>query len=81
MDKKRYKVKIENGKIIPLEPIDIKDIKEGVVIFFDKDIKDFDYDPSSLMDLVGIIDAEPSYKELTPELIDSIVYEKPEDIH
>lgn len=37
MKKKQYKVKVENGNIIPLESIDINDVKEGVVIFFDKD--------------------------------------------
>lgn len=35
MNKKQYKVKIENGKIIPLEPIDLKNIKEGMIIFFE----------------------------------------------
>ena len=77
MRKKQYKVKVENGKIIPLEPLDIKDIKEGIVIFFEDELKDPDYDPSSLMDLAGIIDAKPSYERLTPEIIDSIVYDEP----
>lgn len=35
MSKKQYKVKIENGKIIPLEPFDLENIKEGMIIFFE----------------------------------------------
>lgn len=35
MNKKQYKVRIENGQIIPLEPIDIENIKEGIIIFFE----------------------------------------------
>ena len=35
MEEKRFKVKFENGKIIPLEPINISEIKEGILIFFD----------------------------------------------
>lgn len=37
MKKKQYKVKIENGNIIPLELIDTGESREGIVIFFDKD--------------------------------------------
>ena len=37
MKKKQYKVKIENGNIIPLESIDTGESAEGVIIFFDKD--------------------------------------------
>lgn len=33
--KKEYKIRIENGKIKPLEPIDIEGIREGKIIFFD----------------------------------------------
>ena len=37
MNKKQYKVRIENGQIIPLEPIDLESKKEGIIIFFDDD--------------------------------------------
>lgn len=37
MKKKQYKVKIENGNIIPLESIEVDQVKEGIVIFFDED--------------------------------------------
>ena len=37
MKKKQYKVKIENGNIIPLESIDTGESREGIVIFFDKE--------------------------------------------
>lgn len=33
--KKEYKIRIENGKIEPLEPIDIEGVREGKIIFFD----------------------------------------------
>lgn len=36
MDKKQYKVKVENGHIIPLEFFDLNSPKEGVIIFFDE---------------------------------------------
>ena len=42
MKKKQYKVKFENGKITPLEPIDLKEVKEGLVIFFDGEIGSFE---------------------------------------
>lgn len=38
MKKKQYKVRFENGKIIPLEPIDLKEVKDGMIIFFDEEI-------------------------------------------
>ena len=38
MKKKQYKVRFENGRITPLEPIDFKEIKEGLIIFFDEEI-------------------------------------------
>ena len=41
MKKKQYKVRFENGKIIPLEPIDLDEIKEGMIIFFDEEIGAF----------------------------------------
>lgn len=34
MKKKQYKVRFENGKITPLEPIDLKEVKDGMIIFF-----------------------------------------------
>ncbi len=37
MKKKEYKVKIENGEIKPLEPIDLANVKEGIIIFFEED--------------------------------------------
>ena len=79
MKKRQYKVKIENGQIMPLEPFDLTSPKEGIIIFFENEIKDQDYDPSSLLDLVGIISEEPPYKGLTPELIDKVVYDEPEN--
>ena len=41
MDKKQYKVKYENGKLTPLEPIKFNEMKEGIVIFFDEEIGTF----------------------------------------
>ena len=35
MKKKQYKVKIENGQVIPLEPFDLDTPKEGIIIFFE----------------------------------------------
>ena len=35
MKRKEYKVKIENGEIKPLEPLDLSNVKEGIVIFFE----------------------------------------------
>lgn len=37
MNKKQYKIKYENGRINPLEPIDIEEAKEGYVIFLESD--------------------------------------------
>lgn len=34
MKKKQYKVKYENGEIKPLEPLDMENNQEGIVIFF-----------------------------------------------
>ena len=33
MKKKQYKVKIENGNIIPLESIDTSESREGIIFF------------------------------------------------
>ena len=41
MGKKQYKVKYENGKLTPLEPIKFNEMKEGIVIFFDEEIGTF----------------------------------------
>ena len=38
MKKKQYKVRFENGKIIPLEHIDLNEVKEGMIIFFDEEV-------------------------------------------
>lgn len=37
MKRKEYKIRIENGEIKLLDNIDLTNIKEGTVIFFDKD--------------------------------------------
>ena len=36
MKKKQYKVKYENGQIKPLEPLDMENNQEGIVIFEDQ---------------------------------------------
>ncbi len=41
MKKKQYKVRFENGKITPLEPIDLKEVKDGMIIFFDEEVGTF----------------------------------------
>ena len=41
MNKKRYKVKYENGQLTPLEPINFNEVKEGIVIFFDEEVGTF----------------------------------------
>jgi len=51
MAKKQYKVKIENGKIIPLEPIDLVTSKEGIIIFLDEEV--FESTPKSLLKYSG----------------------------
>ena len=38
MKKKQYKVRFENWKIISLEHIDLNEVKEGIIIFFDEEI-------------------------------------------
>ena len=46
MKRKQYKVRFENGKIIPLEPIDLKEVKDGMIIFFDEEIGMFQDKPA-----------------------------------
>ena len=41
MKKKQYKVRFENGRITPLEPIDFKEVKDGMIIFFDEEVGTF----------------------------------------
>ena len=69
--KKQYKIKYENGQIKPLEPVDIKDQMEGLVIFLEEDTPHSSNDIKSLMEMAGSINAEPTYKKLTSEFIDS----------
>ena len=45
MKKKQYKVKIENGQVIPLEPFDLQGTKEGIIIFFE--LEEGEKDPYS----------------------------------
>lgn len=40
MSRKQYKVKFDHGVITPLEPIDLDEGKEGVIIFYEDDDKD-----------------------------------------
>ena len=35
MKRREYKVKIENGQVIPLEPFDLTSPKEGIIVFFE----------------------------------------------
>ncbi|MBI2996185.1 MAG: hypothetical protein HYY52_05700 [Candidatus Melainabacteria bacterium] len=74
MKKKQYKVKIENGEIKPLEPLDLSNFKEGIIIFLEEENFEDPEDKALLKELIGCISAEVDYKELTPELIDSVVY-------
>lgn len=53
MDTKKYRVKFENGMIKPLEPIDIHEVKEGIVIFFDVENKTDDKVYVSLLKHAG----------------------------
>lgn len=76
MRKKEYKVKIANGRILPLEPFDLFNEKEGLIIFFDEEINKSDKDLKLLKELIGGINEEPPYEELTPELIDKVVYDE-----
>ena len=41
MRRKQYRIKFENGSIMPLEPFDIEGYKEGIIIFLD-DEEDFE---------------------------------------
>ena len=35
MKEKKYKIKVENGEIKLLEPLDLSKVKEGIIIFFE----------------------------------------------
>lgn len=77
MKQKKYKVKIDNGEIKPLEPIDLYNATEGIVIFFlDEEISKPTKDLKPLKEMIGGIDEEPPYKGLTPEFIDKVVYDE-----
>lgn len=51
MNERRYKVKIENGEIKLLGEVDLSNIKEGIIIFFDDEIL-LDKDNESKMDKI-----------------------------
>lgn len=53
MKKKQYKVKFENGKVIPLEPIDLKEVKEGIIIFFDEEFGTFDEEKKETLGILS----------------------------
>ena len=71
MKKKQYKVKFENGKITPLEPIDLKEIKEGLVIFFDEEIGSFEEEKKLTKETLGIL-SEESLKKIWNNTEDDI---------
>ena len=76
MKKRQYKVRIENGEIKFYEPLDLSGVKEGIIIFLEEEKQNPD-NLSSLLAMAGSISVEPTYKELTSEFIDSIVYDEP----
>ena len=78
MIKKQYKVKIENGQVIPLEPFDMQGTKEGIIIFFEYEdnLNPPQKNLESLKEMIGMVSEEPPYKELTAELIDKTVYDE-----
>ena len=53
MKGKKYKIRFENGKITPLEPIDLKEVKEGLVIFFDEEIGSFEQEKNMESEILG----------------------------
>ena len=71
MKKKQYKVKFENGKITPLEPIDLKEIKEGLVIFFDEEIGSFEEEKKLTKETLGTL-SEESLKKIWDNTEDDI---------
>lgn len=75
MRKKQYKIKIENGKITPLEPIDLSQEKEGFIIFFEEE-KLAQNKKEALSKMIGLVSEKTLYEELTPELIDKELYEE-----
>ena len=73
MKKRQYKIKVENGEIRFIDALDLTNVKEGVIIFFEEERQN---NPKSVLDMAGLISVKPPYKELTSELIDSIVYDE-----
>ena len=71
MKKKQYKVKFENGKITPLEPIDLKEIKEGLVIFFDEEMGSFEEEKKLTKETLGTL-SEESLKKIWDNTEDDI---------
>ena len=71
MKKKQYKVKFENGKITPLEPIDLKEVKEGLVIFFDEEIGSFEEEKKLTKETLGTL-SEESLKKIWDNTEDDI---------
>lgn len=69
MKKKQYKVKIENGQIIPLEPLDIKEIKEGIIIFFDEELGTSVKKESTKKETIGSL-SEDSLKKIWDNIED-----------
>ena len=77
MKEKKYKVKIENGEIKLPGEVDPSNIKEGMIIFFEEEKTGYSSEEiKSLLEMAGTIKEPMPYKELTPELIDSTVYDE-----
>lgn len=77
MQKKQCKIRVENGEIKFLDPIDLDEFrdKEGLVIFFDE--KDVSCDTVPLLKMIGSIDEEIIPGGTTSEKIDSEIYNEP----
>ena len=76
--RKQFKIKIINGEIRFEEPIDLSNVREGIVIFFDEKEqirKVSDIDPLSKM--IGTIKEPLVPGGITPELIDKELYDRP----
>ena len=67
MKRREYKIKFENGELIPQEFIDIKGIQEGVVIFSDLEPAKTPKDINSTINTASIV-SKPQEKELSKDL-------------
>jgi len=80
MKKKQYKVKVENGQIVPQEPIDLSKFNEGLVIFLDEELgifteqKDNDLTDAELLQLADKNPAFDFLKDKKEDIYSALSY-------